>query len=95
MEAIGVLAGGIAHDFNNILAAILGFAELLRMRMTADTKSRTYIDQILKASERASQLTHSLLAFSRKQVMTISEVDLNDLVAKLGKLLVKIKGSAG
>ncbi len=92
MEAIGVLAGGIAHDFNNILSAILGFAELLRMRMTADTKSRTYIDQILKASERASQLTHSLLAFSRKQVMTISEVDLNDLVAKLGKLLVRVIG---
>ena len=92
MEAIGVLAGGIAHDFNNILAAILGFAELLRMRMTADAKSRTYIDQILNASERASQLTHSLLAFSRKQVMTIGEVDLNDLVAKLGKLLVRVIG---
>jgi two-component system, cell cycle sensor histidine kinase and response regulator CckA len=92
MEAIGVLAGGIAHDFNNILSVILGFAELSRMELKVDNKARSYIDQILKATEKASELTHSLLAFSRKQVMTISEVDLNDLIAKLGKLLVRVIG---
>ena len=92
MEAIGVLAGGIAHDFNNILSVILGFAELSRIEMKVDNKARAYIEEILKASERAAELTHSLLAFSRKQVMTISEVDLNDLVAKLGKLLVRVIG---
>ncbi|MGO9952013.1 MAG: ATP-binding protein [Dissulfurispiraceae bacterium] len=92
MEAIGVLAGGIAHDFNNILSVILGFAELSRMETKVDNKSMTYIENIMKAAERASQLTHSLLTFSRTQVMTISEVDLNDLVAKLGKLLVRVIG---
>ena len=92
MEAIGVLAGGIAHDFNNILSVILGFAELSRMALQVDNKARNYIDQILKATEKASELTHSLLAFSRKQVMTISEVDLNDLIAKLVKLLVRVIG---
>ena len=92
MEAIGVLAGGIAHDFNNILSVILGFAELSHIEMKVDNKARAYIEEILKASERAAELTHSLLAFSRKQVMTISEVDLNDLIAKLGKLLVRVIG---
>jgi two-component system cell cycle sensor histidine kinase/response regulator CckA len=91
MEAIGVLAGGIAHDFNNILSAILGFAEVLQTE-SCEEISRSTAEQIVKAIDRAAQLTHSLLAFSRKQAMTISEVDLNDLITRLSKLLVRVIG---
>ncbi|HMK61016.1 MAG TPA: ATP-binding protein [Dissulfurispiraceae bacterium] len=92
MEAVGVLAGGIAHDFNNIMSVILGFTELLHMMLASDDRVKSYLGQIMKAVERASRLTHSLLAFSRKQVMTISEIDINDLIARLSNLLVRVIG---
>ncbi|HMK57159.1 MAG TPA: ATP-binding protein [Dissulfurispiraceae bacterium] len=92
MEAVGVLAGGIAHDFNNIMSVILGFTELLHMMLGSDDRAKSYLGQIMKAVERASRLTHSLVAFSRKQVMTVSEVDLNDLIARLSNLLVRVIG---
>jgi two-component system NtrC family sensor kinase len=92
MEAVGTLAGGIAHDFNNILSAILGFTELLHMEIAADDARRENVEEILKAVKKASHLTSSLLSFSRKQVMTTSEVDLNDLIVNMGKLLVRLIG---
>jgi PAS domain S-box-containing protein len=92
MEAIGQLAGGIAHDFNNILSAIVGYGSLLQMRIGTDDAQRTNIDQILDAAERASNLTHSLLAFSRKQVLKQEPVDLNGIVRRVEKLLRRIMG---
>ena len=66
MEAIGTLAGGIAHDFNNILAAIIGYSEMAKLVLPADSKATKDINQVLKASERAADLVKQILTFSRK-----------------------------
>ena len=80
MEAVGHLAGGVAHDFNNILTAIIGYANLIRKKMTPDDPVRPFSDHILAASERAAKLVKNLLAFSRKQVIETKPVDLNEIV---------------
>ncbi|WP_460596433.1 PocR ligand-binding domain-containing protein [Geomonas sp. Red276] len=92
MEVIGKLAGGVAHDFNNILQVISGYGALLQMDRLLNDKQRDEVDQILSSVEKAAQLTHGLLAFSRKQVMTLSTVDLNDVVNNVRKFLVRIIG---
>ncbi len=90
MEAIGQLAGGIAHDFNNILTALIGYGNLLSMKMGSDDPLRIYVDQILNSSQKAVQLTHSLLAFSRKQVIELKPQKLNALVQAISKLLGRL-----
>jgi PAS domain S-box-containing protein len=92
MEAIGQLAGGVAHDFNNILTAIIGYGTMLRMKLAVDDPLRVNVDHVLEAAERATQLTRSLLAFSRKQVMHLSPVKPNEIVAHLEKFLRRIIG---
>ncbi len=92
MEAVGQLAGGIAHDFNNILSAIIGYASITQMKMQESDPLKLNIEQILASSERAAQLTHSLLAFSRKQVMNMKAVDLNEIVPRIGKFLSRVIG---
>ncbi len=87
MEAVGQLAGGIAHDFNNILMAIIGYADLLRMKMGDDSPLKGYVQHILDASDRAAHLTHDLLAFSRRQVLNPQPVDLNEIIGRLNTLL--------
>lgn len=67
MEAIGTLAGGIAHDFNNILAAIVGYTEMARSRVPPDSSALRNLDQVLKASHRATDLVKQILAFSRQR----------------------------
>jgi len=66
MEAIGTLAGGIAHDFNNILAAIIGFAEMIEEDLPPDSKSRRQVRKVLSAASRGADLVRQILAFSRK-----------------------------
>jgi PAS domain S-box-containing protein len=90
LEAIGTLAGGIAHDFNNILTAIIGFGSLLEMKMSRDDPQRVNVTQILTAADRAANLTRSLLAFSRKQVIEVRPVCLNDIVAGLEPMLRRV-----
>lgn len=90
MEAIGQLAGGIAHDFNNILTAIMGFAEMAAMRMEQGNPSQHHIGQILAAAERAADLTHGLLAFSRKQVLHKRAVNVHEVVEGLRKMLCRL-----
>ena len=90
MEAIGTLAGGVAHDFNNILTAITGFGGLLQMDMREDDPNRAFVDEILASSERAANLTHSLLAFSRKQQITLKPLGINDCVKGTSKLLKRL-----
>jgi len=92
MEAVGTLAGGVAHDFNNILTAIIGYGSLLKMKMGEHDPLRSNVDQILVSAERAAGLTQSLLAFSRKQPMSRQPVDLNFLVKRVEKLLVRLIG---
>jgi nitrogen-specific signal transduction histidine kinase len=92
MEAVGLLAGGVAHDFNNILTAIIGYGSLAKMNLGAEDPVLTYVDQILLSSERAASLTNSLLAFSRKQIMHRKPVNVNEIIAGIGKLLERIIG---
>lgn len=92
MEAIGTLTGGIAHDFNNMLTAILGYANLLQLKMGDDPTLAGYVEQILASSEKAASLTSSLLAFSRKQIITPRAMDLNEIVAGVEKLLIRVIG---
>jgi PAS domain S-box-containing protein len=92
MEAVGQLAGGIAHDFNNILSAILGYGSLLQMKIEKDDPLRYYVDQIIASSHRAAHLTHGILAFSRKQIINLRPVDLNEVIERVEKLLVRIIG---
>lgn|GEM_PF-1212167 len=68
MDAIGVLAGGIAHDFNNILVAIMGYASLAGLSITSDHPAHRFIDELHKATARATALVRQILAFSRKEV---------------------------
>ena len=90
MEAIGVLAGGVAHDFNNILTAIIGFGTMAQKRVKDDEKTKKFIEEILIGANRAAELTHGLLAYSRKQIMSLKQVNLNDLVRKTNNMLERI-----
>lgn len=92
MEAIGTMAGGIAHDFNNILTAIIGYGNLLSMKMAADEPGRPFIDQILSSADKAAQLTQSLLAFSRKQIIDLKPINMNEVVRRVQGLLSRIIG---
>lgn len=92
MEAVGQLAGGIAHDFNNMLTAIIGYASLLEAKLGTDSPLRPYVDQILSSSEKSANLTSQLLAFSRKQIMSPKETDLNELIKGMETLLKSLIG---
>ncbi len=90
MEAIGTLAGGIAHDFNNILTAIVGYGNLLQLKLEKDDPLRTYADRILSSSQKAINLTGSLLAFSRKQPVELKPHKVRTLIEGAGKLLKRL-----
>jgi two-component system cell cycle sensor histidine kinase/response regulator CckA len=92
LEAIGQLAGGVAHDFNNLLTVIGGYSELLLRRLPEDSAMRNNVTEIKKASDRASNLTRQLLAFSRKQILQPKVLDLNSLVWDLDKMLRRLIG---
>jgi PAS domain S-box-containing protein len=92
MEAVGRLAGGIAHDFNNLLTSILGFAGMASDEAAPDSALAEYLREVRKAGERASTLTQQLLAYSRKQVMAIQVLDLNESVAEFGRMLRRLIG---
>lgn len=92
MESIGTLAGGIAHDFNNILTVIMGFSSLMQMNMEKDDPDMPFLNEITSAGERAADLTRGLLAFSRKQVITPKQVNLNGIIDTIRKMLTRIIG---
>lgn len=87
MDAIGQLAGGIAHDFNNILAAIVGYAGIMRLKLPDDSSLKRNAEQIAAAAERGAALTKALLAFSREQVSHPAIVDLNEVISRVHQLL--------
>jgi PAS domain S-box-containing protein len=92
MEAVGTLAGGVAHDFNNILTAIIGYSSLMQMKMDENDPLRSSVNSILASTERAANLTQSLLAFSRKQIITPKHVDMNTIVRRVEKLIERLIG---
>ncbi len=87
LEAVGQLTGGIAHDFNNLLTVILGNSELLIEQMKTDEELHVLAAMIMSAAERGAELTHRLLAFSRRQVLEPKAVDVNRLVTGLEGML--------
>jgi len=94
MEAIGQLTGGIAHDFNNLLTVILGNFELIGEELGDDKKLRTLIESGIKASGRGADLTHRLLAYSRKQSLKPTAIDLDELVVGMSDMLRRTLGGS-
>ena len=92
LEAIGRLAGGIAHDFNNLLTAILGYSALVSDDLPSDSPLREDVAEIQRAANVAESLTRQLLIFSRKDVVQPVEVDLNESVTRVERLLRRIVG---
>ncbi|MFA6318976.1 MAG: GAF domain-containing protein, partial [Elusimicrobiota bacterium] len=92
LEAVGRIAGGMAHDFNNILTAIMGYAELIEAGAGTEPKRREYAGQIVRSASVAAALTGQLLAFSRRQVMSLRVIDLNDAVLEAGDMLRRLLG---
>ncbi len=92
MDAIGQLAGGVAHDFNNILTVILGRASLLENSRILPAELRPSVADIGKSAERAASLTRQLLTFSRRQTLQWKELNLNDVVSDMTRMLNRILG---
>lgn len=90
MEAIGRLAGGVAHDFNNLITAIAGYAGLLLEDLAPGDVRREDALEIAATTQRARELTHQLLAFSRREEIQIQAVDLSGVVANLERLLNRL-----
>jgi CheY-like chemotaxis protein len=93
MEAVGQLAGGVAHDFNNLLQVILGYSDVVLSGDGEVSTTRTSIEEIMKAAERAKTLVQQLLAFSHRQVLDIEDVNLNQVVTDLMKIIQRVIGN--
>jgi CheY-like chemotaxis protein len=87
MEAIGTLAGGIAHDFNNILSGIMGYVELAQMSLDPGEEAHERLEQVLKGTNRAKELVHQILTFSRKNAPLKKRLQLTGVVQEALKLL--------
>ena len=87
MESLGTLAGGIAHDFNNILAALLGYADLARLRLKDQPVVQEYLEQVANAGERATELVRQILTFSRRQDADLRPLQVPLVVKEALKLL--------
>ncbi len=92
MESVGRLAGGIAHDFNNLLVPILGFTELSMLSLRPDSILYANLSQVKQAGERAADLTRQILAFSRRQVLEIKNLNLNTVISDFQKMTQRLIG---
>ena len=92
MEAIGMLTGGVAHDFNNLLTIITGYSQLILAKAPKDDPSRHSAEQIVKAAERAGELTSQLLAVSRRRTTQPKPLDLNAVVSSLSTMMKRLIG---
>ena len=92
MEAVGQLAGGVAHDFNNLLQAILGYGDMALAEAGPDSPVHACVEEMLKAGNRAATLVRQLLAFSRRQVLDMKDVNLNDVIADLMRMIRRVIG---
>jgi PAS domain S-box-containing protein len=87
METVGLLAGGVAHDFNNLLTPILGYSELLLLKIPEDDPKYVKVQQIYKAADLARELTTRLLAFSRKQMLELNVLNMGDVIRGFEKMV--------
>jgi two-component system cell cycle sensor histidine kinase/response regulator CckA len=90
MEAVGQLAGGIAHDFNNILTVIFGYAHIILSKIETSSPLHHPLEQIVFSATRAADLTHGLLAFSRKQILSTAPLDLGEVVMDTENMLRRL-----
>lgn len=86
-EALGQLTGGVAHDFNNLLMVIISSMELIRRRLPCDTKVSPLLDNAIQAAERGASLTRRMLAFARRQQLSLDVFDLNEMIRGMSELL--------
>ena len=93
LEALGRMAGGTAHEFNNLLTMLMGYSSLMLSSLDSRETLAEYIGKINKASKRAAEVTHQLLAFSRRQALTLQSIDLNHLLAETCVALRALVGS--
>jgi two-component system, cell cycle sensor histidine kinase and response regulator CckA len=87
LQAVGQLAGGIAHEANNQMSVVLGGAHFLLRRSDLPEQARSDIAQMRQAAERTASITQQLLAFSRRQMLRLEDVNLNDVVQSIGPVL--------
>jgi ligand-binding sensor domain-containing protein/signal transduction histidine kinase/CheY-like chemotaxis protein len=92
LESIGRLAGGVAHDINNVLTVVLSYSDLVEAGLGPGHPLQAQLRQIRKAAERASNLTHRLLAFARKQIIEPRVINLSDLSLNLDGMLRRLIG---
>ncbi|HJV35330.1 PAS domain S-box protein [Geomonas sp.] len=92
MESVGRLAGGVAHDFNNMLSVIIGCAQLAMLKVTEGDQLWQFLNQISRAAERSSEITRQLLAFSRKELISLKKVNLNAKVVETQNTLGRLIG---
>jgi signal transduction histidine kinase/CheY-like chemotaxis protein len=92
LEAVGQLAGGIAHDFNNLLTVVIGYADALKESFRPGTAEAAQLSELRAASDRAARLTQQLLAFSRRQVLLPTPLQLNEVVGDMVSLLRRTTG---
>ncbi len=92
MKAVGQLAGGVAHDFNNLLQVISGHTDLVLSMLPPDSEFRDELEEVAKAGERAARLVAQLLAFSRRQIMQPEDLDLNEVVTELLRMVRRVIG---
>ncbi len=92
MEAVGQLAGGIAHDFNNMLAVINGHSQMLLKEIASSNPMYDSVMEIRKAGQRSADLTHQLLAFARKQPISMKELNIADSIESMLNMLHRLLG---
>ena len=92
MESVGRLAGGVAHDFNNMLGVILGYTELALLQVDENHDLYSNLKEIQTAAQRSADITKQLLAFARKQTISPRQLDLNDTVESILKMLSRLIG---
>ena len=92
MEAVGQLTGGVAHDFNNILQVIGGYSQIAKSLSEDAPEIQSALNEVISATDRAADLTGQLLAFSRQQVPQAQDIEVNDLIGNLMKMLSRVIG---
>ena len=90
LEALGQLSGSVAHDFNNLLSVIIGYSEILSADPALEGTAKNQLETIKRAGERAASLTSQLLAFSRRQVLQPSVINLNSLLRETERMFGRL-----
>jgi PAS domain S-box-containing protein len=92
LESVGRLAGGVAHDFNNLLTVINGYGDMMLRELLPGDPMHESVSEIRQAGKRATELVKQLLLLSRQQVTQTNEVNLNDIITEVGRMLARVIG---